>query len=68
MICVGVDPRMLHWTREGAGLEPERVTVRFKKLPEWEKGKISPTLETIGTGQGSTRREQDSEPFLNQGL
>lgn len=49
MSRVAVAPDMLRWARERAGLEPADLTMRFKKLPEWEEGETKPTLKQLET-------------------
>ena len=40
MTRVPVNPKVLRWVRERAGLAQENLAARFKKLPEWEEGAI----------------------------
>lgn len=47
MTRVAVEPGILRWARERAGLEPDELTARFKKLPEWEGGQTQPTLKQL---------------------
>ena len=47
MTRVAVSPDMLRWARERANLEVEDLLSRFAKLPEWEVGKIQPTLKQL---------------------
>ena len=49
MTRVAVAPHMLRWARERAGIEPEDLAGRFKKLPEWEDGETRPTLKQLET-------------------
>ena len=45
MIRAPVNPGLLRWTRERAGVAQEDLTAKFKKLPEWEDGQLQPTLK-----------------------
>ena len=47
MIRVPVNPELLRWARKRAGIAQEDLTVKFKKLPEWENGDIQPTLKQV---------------------
>ena len=47
MIRAAVNPAILTWARERAGLEPEDLTRRFAKLAAWEKGDAVPTLRQL---------------------
>ncbi|MCI0740819.1 MAG: XRE family transcriptional regulator, partial [Gemmataceae bacterium] len=47
MTRVAVEPRILRWARERAGLGPDELAARFKKLPEWEEGETQPTLKQL---------------------
>ena len=47
MIRVTVNPELLRWARERAGLAQEALAEKFKKLPEWEAGATPPTLKQI---------------------
>ena len=47
MIGAPVNPELLIWARERAGTTQENLTAKFKKLPEWEDGKIQPTLKQV---------------------
>jgi len=47
MIRAAVNPEILTWARERAGLEPEDLTRRFAKLAAWEKGDAVPTLRQL---------------------
>ncbi|WP_288048271.1 ImmA/IrrE family metallo-endopeptidase [Acidiphilium sp.] len=42
-----VDPHLLRWARERAGLEPADLLHRFPKLEEWETGARQPTLRQL---------------------
>ncbi len=44
---VDVSPDMLRWARERAGFAPEKLSVRFSKYTEWEKGETRPTLKQL---------------------
>ena len=45
MIRVTIKKELLSWARERAGLEQDALIGKFKKLPEWEAGKVQPTLK-----------------------
>ena len=45
MTRVAVDPGLLRWSRERAGVGLDELAARFKKLPEWEAGEVQPTLK-----------------------
>ena len=45
MIRAPVNPSLLRWARERAGIAREDLMTKFKKLPEWEDGQIRPTLK-----------------------
>ena len=45
MIRAPVNPVLLSWARERAGIAREDLAVKFKKLPEWEDGQTQPTLK-----------------------
>ncbi|MXW86021.1 MAG: ImmA/IrrE family metallo-endopeptidase [Boseongicola sp. SB0673_bin_14] len=47
MTRVPVNPELLSWARERAGVDQEDLAVRFKKLPEWETGQTRPTLKQV---------------------
>ena len=45
MIRAPVNPSLLRWSRERAGISKEVLTAKFRKLPEWEDGQAQPTLK-----------------------
>ncbi len=45
MIRAPVNPGLLRWARERAGIAQEELTAKFRKLPEWEDGRTQPTLK-----------------------
>ena len=47
MTRVPVNPELLRWARQRAGLAQEDLTARFKKLPGWEEGETQPTLKQV---------------------
>ena len=47
MTRVAVNPALIRWARERAGLAQEALAARFKKLPEWEAGETQPTLKQV---------------------
>ena len=44
MIRAPVNPKLMRWARERAGMAQESLTPGFKKLPEWEDGRSQPTF------------------------
>lgn len=42
-----INPALLRWARERAGLAREDLASKFKKLPEWESGETRPTLKQL---------------------
>ena len=42
-----VEPELIRWARERAGMKQSELVSKFKKLPEWERGVISPTLRQL---------------------
>lgn len=47
MIRVPVKPGLLRWARQRAGLRRSQFPASFKKLPEWEAGRLRPTLRQL---------------------
>ena len=47
MIRAPVNPSLLRWARERAGIAQEDLVAKFKKLPEWERGETQPTLKQL---------------------
>ena len=47
MIRVPVKPELLRWARHRAGLGRSEFSARFKKLREWEAGRLQPTLRQL---------------------
>ena len=47
MTRVPVNPELLYWARERAGIAQEDLAAKFKKLPEWESGDTHPTLKQL---------------------
>lgn len=45
MIRVPVNPELLRWARERAGVAQEELLAKFNRLPEWESGRTRPTLK-----------------------
>ena len=45
MIRVPINPELLRWSRERAGVAQEELLAKFKRLPEWEDGRTLPTLK-----------------------
>ena len=44
---VTVQPELLRWARERVGRSVEDLSSRFKKLAEWERGEVQPTLKQL---------------------
>ena len=47
MIRAPINPELLRWARERAGVEQADLTLKFKKLPDWESGEVKPTLKQL---------------------
>lgn len=47
MIRVAVQPELLRWARDRAGLDAFALAGRFPKLQEWEAGDLQPTLRQL---------------------
>lgn len=47
MTRIAVNPELLTWARERAGLDTLALTKRFPKLVEWEAGNVQPTLRQL---------------------
>lgn len=47
MIRVDIQPKLLTWARERAGLDTEAVVNRFPKFLDWEQGFLKPTLKQV---------------------
>lgn len=47
MLRVPVKPELLRWAYQRAGIEPQDLSKRFKKLKDWESGKVKPTLKQL---------------------
>jgi Zn-dependent peptidase ImmA (M78 family) len=47
MIRVAVEPEMLRWARERAGLDVADLRTRLPKLATWERGEVAPTLKQL---------------------
>ena len=45
MIRAPVGPELVQWARERAGIPQDELVHKFKKLPEWERGDLQPTLK-----------------------
>lgn len=46
-VRVDVRPELLRWAKERARADEEALVRRFPKLPEWERGDLSPTLKQL---------------------
>ncbi len=49
MTRVEVDPALLRWARERAGLTVESLSDRFPRMAQWEAGEVRPTLKQLET-------------------
>lgn len=47
MTRIPVNPELLTWARERAGLDTLALSGRFPKLSEWEAGELQPTLRQL---------------------
>lgn len=47
MLRVTVDPKLLRWARERAGLDVDALARRFPKLEAWEHRELRPTLKQL---------------------
>ena len=47
MTLAPVNPQILRWARERAGVTQEELAAKFRKLPEWERGEARPTLKQL---------------------
>ena len=47
MIRVAINPKLLRWSRERAGLTQDDLISKFKKLTDWENGATRPTLKQV---------------------
>ena len=47
MIRVDVNPAIVRWARERAGLSQEELAGRFRRLDDWETGTVQPTLKQL---------------------
>jgi Zn-dependent peptidase ImmA (M78 family) len=48
-IATEVNPDVLRWARETAGVEPASLARRFPKLDAWERGATKPTVSQLET-------------------
>lgn len=55
MARVEVQPELLRWAQDRAGLEREDLVERFPKLPEWERGERQPTIKQLEAYAKKTR-------------
>ena len=44
---VDVEPKLLRWARERAGLRVDALAGRFPRIEAWERGEIRPTLKQL---------------------
>ena len=42
-----VNPALITWARERAGLTPEEATAKFRKIAAWEAGDAGPTYPQL---------------------
>ncbi len=47
MTRAAINPDLLHWARQRAGLDASELEARFPKLSTWEKGEAQPTLKQL---------------------
>ncbi len=47
MIRVKVNPEVLRWARERAGMQADELARKFSKYREWETGETQPTLKQL---------------------
>ena len=47
MIRVAINPDLLRWARERAGIDQSELEDKFAKLGAWESGAIQPTLKQV---------------------
>ena len=47
MLRVAINPALIRWARERAGVVRKDLATKFKKLPEWESGETQPTLKQL---------------------
>ncbi len=47
MTRVPVNPALIRWARERAGVAQEDLAIRFRKLLDWERGETLPTLQQL---------------------
>lgn len=47
MSRVAVEPALLRWARDRAGLTVEALTPKFPKLAEWDREEVQPTLKQL---------------------
>ena len=47
MTRVSINPKLLRWARERAGLAQDDLVGKFRRLPDWENGDIPPTLKQV---------------------
>jgi Zn-dependent peptidase ImmA (M78 family)/transcriptional regulator with XRE-family HTH domain len=55
VIRVEVQPEILRWARERAGLSLQALSKRFPRLGLWELGEAQPTLKQLEAFAGATR-------------
>lgn len=47
MLRAAIEPSLLTWARERAGLTLAHLTPRFPRLAEWETGRVQPTVKQL---------------------
>ena len=47
MTRVPVNPELLGWARERAGMAQEDLAAKFERLADWESGQTRPTLKQL---------------------
>ena len=47
MMRVAINPVLIRWARQRAGVAQEDLVAKFKKLPAWEAGETQPTMKQM---------------------
>ncbi len=47
MMRVAINPVLIRWARQRAGVAQEDLAAKFRKLPEWEAGETQPTMKQL---------------------
>lgn len=54
MLRAAIEPTLLTWARERAGLALSHLTPRFPRLAEWETGRVQPTVKQLESFAAAT--------------